>query len=171
MTIIRWIHLCSMAMLVGGMTFVFFALRPALSRDREEPAIKTASSFLRARFRWIAVVLTAAIVASGIVGIIVAPPKKWYILLLIFKVLLAGAIVFFYFRNAFAKMPAAAAPEPGAAPPADAADVGLPEKEGEWKTAWLLSPGSPQLRMELMLIAGALVVILLGIILAHPHAG
>lgn len=167
LTIVRWIHLSSIAMLVGGMTFVFFALRPALSRHSEETTMKPVSSFIRKRFRWIAVLLTAVIVASGIVNIIIAPPAKWYILLLIFKVLLAGAVLSLYFRNAFAKAAPLGAAEPSAVPPPDAADVSRAEGASEWKTAWLLAPTPSQVKMELALIAGALLVILLGVILCQ----
>ena len=169
-TVVRWIHISSIAILMGGMTFVFLALRPALSRHAEEPTMKPVAFFIRARFRWIAVLLTGLIVASGIVNIVIAPPKGWFILLLIFKALLAGTVLFFYFRNAFAKTPRAVAPEPSPAPPPNAADVRSPEKASEWKTAWLLAPTPSQLKMELILIAGVLLVILLGVILAQLRA-
>jgi len=157
-------------MLVGGMTFVFLALRPALSRHAEEPTMKPVASFIRARFRWIAVLLTGGIVASGIINIVIARPGRWYIPVFIVKVLLAVAVLFFYFQNAFAKAPGAVAPEPSPAPPADAADVSAPEKTTEWKTAWLLAPTASQLKMEMILTGGALLVILLGVILAQLRA-
>ena len=156
--------------MVGGMAFVFYVLRPALSRHAEDPAMKPVSSFIRARFRWVAVLLTAVIIASGVVNIIIAPPKGWYILVLVVKVLLAGAVLSLYFRNAFAKASGAASPEPSPAPPADAAGVSSPEKAGEWKTAWLLAPRASQVKIELILIAGALLVILLGVILNQSSA-
>lgn len=165
--VVRWIHVSAMAMLVGGMAFVFFALRPALSRHAEEPTMKSVSSFIRARFRWVAVLLTAVIVASGFVNITIPSPKGWYILLLIVKVLLAGGVLLLYFRNAFAKIPGTQASEPPPAPPADAADVTSPQKTSEWKTAWLLAPTPSQMKIELILIGGAIIVILLGAILSQ----
>lgn len=170
LTVVVWIHLWFVSMLVGAMTFVFFILRPALSRQAEEPPMKTLSSFIRARFRWIAVLLAAVIIASGIVNIIIAPPRRWYIALLIVKVLLAIAVVFFYFRNAFAKAPPASAGGASEPSQAEAVEVRRPEKAGEWKTAWLLSPTASQVKMELILIIGALLVILLGVILAQSPA-
>ncbi|NQT83437.1 hypothetical protein HQ563_10455 [bacterium] len=167
LTVVRWIHLSSMAVLVGGMSFVFFVLRPALSRHAEEPAMKPVSSFIGTRFRWVAVLLTAVIVASGIVNIIIAPPRGWYILLLVVKVVLAAGVLSLYFRNAFAKIPGADVPEPSPLPPADAPGVSPPEKPSEWKTAWLLTPTVLQVKIELALIAVALLVILLGVILAQ----
>ncbi len=167
LTIVQWIHLSSMAVLVGGMIFVFFVLRPALSRHTGEPPMKIVSSFIRARFRWIAVLLTAVIIASGVLNIILAPPRKWYILLLILKVLLAGGVLFLYFRNAFAKVPCRGVPQPPTAPPVDAAKGTPAEKATEWKTAWLLAPTASQVKMELVLIGGALLVILLGVILTR----
>ncbi len=165
--VVRWIHVSSMAILVGGMAFVFFALRPALSRHAEEPTVKRVSFFIRARFRWVAVLLTAVIVASGVINIIIAPPRGWYILLLVVKVVLAAAVLLLYFRNAFAKIPGAEASQPPPAPPADAADVSPREKASEWKTAWLLAPTPSQVKIELIVIAGAVVVILLGAILSQ----
>jgi hypothetical protein len=167
LTIVRWIHVCSVAMLVGGMTFVFFALRPALSRHSEEPGVKGASSFVRTRFRTIAILLTTVLVASGIVNIVIAPPKGWFIVVLIVKVLAAGAVLLLYFRNAFAKVPVSGSPEPSPRPPTAAPDTGGPSKKvPEWRTAWLLAPTPSQVRMELVLIAGAMLVILLGVILS-----
>ncbi len=169
-TVVRWIHISSIAMLVGGMTFVFLALRPALSRHAEEPTMKPVASFIRARFRWIAVLLTGVIVASGIVNIVIARHGRWYIPVFIVKVLLAGTVLILYFRNAFEKAPGAVASEPSPAPPPDAADVRSPDKASEWKTAWLLAPTLSQVKMELILIAGVLLVILLGVILAQLRA-
>ncbi len=159
--IFPWIHVCSMAMLVGGMTFVFLALRPGLARRAEEASVREVSSFLRGRFRVIAVFLTAAIVASGILNIIFYPPKgAWKIVLLIVKVLLAGGILFLYFRSAFLKAAAR-----GAAKPSASAGATPAEGPGEWKAAWLSSPSPTQVKIELISIAGVLVVILLGVIL------
>ena len=160
-----WIYASSVAMFVGGMVFVYFVLRPALSRHAEEPTMKPVASFIRSRFRWIAILLTAVIMASGIVHIILAPPTGWSIVLLIVTVLVGAAILWFYFRNAFARTSTVCAPEPSTAPPADAADVKSPEKVSEWKTAWLLNPADCQVKMELVLIAGALIFILLNVIL------
>jgi hypothetical protein len=166
LTISRWIHVSSVAMFVGGMTFVFFVLRPALSPRAQEPGMKGTSSFIRARFRLITTLLTGIIVASGVVNIIVAPPRRWYIVLLIFKVLAAGVVFALYFRNAFAKVPGARVSQPVSPLPTGTADTGGPEKVPDWKTTWLLAPTPTQVRMELALIAGAFLVILLGVILA-----
>jgi len=163
--IFPWIHVCSMAMLVGGMTFVFLLLRPGLARHAEEAGVREVSSFLRGRFRVIAVFLTAAIVASGILNIIFYPPRgAWKIVLLIVKVLLAGGILYLYFRNAFLKTAVRGAAEhsPQGAAPAGAAPAAQP---GDWKAAWLLSPSPTQVKIELISIAGVLGVILLGVIL------
>jgi hypothetical protein len=150
-----------MAMFVGGMTFVFLVLRPGLARHPEEASVREVSSFLRGRFRVIAVFLTAAIVASGILNIIFYPPKgAWRIVLLIVKVLLAGGILYLYFRNAFLK-----AAVGGAAKPSASAGATPAEGPREWKAAWLLSPSPTQVKIELISIAGVLVVILLGVIL------
>jgi len=153
-------------MLVGGMTFVFFALRPALSRQAEQAAVKSVSAFVRTRFRLIGILLTTLIVASGIVNIILSPPEGWLcILALIFKVFLGAGVLALYFRNAFAKAPTFVAPEPSAPEPRSAEETSPAEKASEWKTAWLLAPTRSQVNMELMLIGGASVVILLGIVL------
>ncbi len=160
LAVFLWIHICSMAMLIGGMTFVFLVLRPALSRRSEETAVKEASAFVRARFRLIAVFLTAAVIASGILNIIFDPPKKGWIVLLIGKVLLAGAVLYLYFRNAFGKLPKGATREQPVP-----SESGIVEGPSEWKTTWLLSPTSSQVKIELIAIGGALIVALLGVIL------
>jgi hypothetical protein len=167
LTVVRWIHLSAAALMVGGMAFVYFVLRPALARQAEEPVAKELSSMVRRRFRMIAMLLVAAILGSGIVNIIVAPPRGWWIVLLIVKILLSSAILYLYFRNAFEKACAVAGAGAASPPPEDAADASAPEKpKDEWKTAWLLAPSSRQLTIELILIGAALVVILLGVILA-----
>ena len=164
-----WIHTSSAAMLVGGMTFVFFVLRPGLLRQSDEGPAKGVAAFVRTRFRLVCILLTTLIVSSGIVNIILSPPKKWYILLLILKVLLAAGVLGFYFRNAFAKVSYLPVPEPL---PSDAESVrerGTAPKPGESRTTWLLSPSPAQVNTELALIGGALVVILLGILLVTAH--
>ena len=164
-----WIHTSSAAMLVGGMTFVFFVLRPGLLRQSDEGPAKGVAAFVRTRFRLVCILLTTLIVSSGIVNVILSPPRKWYILLLILKLLLAAGVLGFYFRNAFAKVSYFPLPQPS--PP----DVGPVEerasarKPREWRTPWLLSPSPAQVNTELALIGGALVVILLGILLVTAH--
>jgi putative copper export protein len=164
-TLFLWIHVSSVGALVGGMTFVFFVLRPALSREADEAAVKAVSSFIRTRFRLIGILLSTFIVASGIVNVIFSPPKGWYIVLLIFKVLLATGILYLYFRNAFAKAPTVPVSKPSATEPESLRTASPAETAGEWKSAWLVAPARSQVNMELMLLVGALIVILLGVIL------
>jgi hypothetical protein len=147
------------------MTFVYFVLRPALSRRAEEAGIRPVASFVRARFRWIAILLTAVIIASGIVHVVLAPPRGWYIALLIVTVLVGATVLWFYFRNAFAKTTGPTGAESLPPPPANGAGVNPPDKTGEWRTRWLLEPTDSQLNLELILIGGAFVFVLLNIIL------
>jgi hypothetical protein len=150
------------------MTFVTLILRPALSRHAEEAAMKPVASFIRARFRWVAVLLTAIIVASGVVQIIVEPPAGWNIALLIAAVLLGAAVLVFYFRNAFAKVAIAGPVEPPPSPPSDGPlPTTAPKDAGEWKTAWLLKPSDLQVKLEFALIAGAVLFLLLNVILVR----
>ena len=165
MIVIRWVYASSIAVLVGGMTFVYFILRPALSRHAEETAIKPVASFVRTRFRWIAILLTAVIIASGIVHVILSPPQGWYIVLLIVTVLLGATVLWFYFRNAFAKTTGATAAKSAPPPPVNSAGASPPDKASEWKTRWLLEPTDSQLNLELILIGGTFVFVLLNIIL------
>jgi hypothetical protein len=164
-----WVHTCSAAMLVGGMTFVFFVLRPGLRRQPDEESLKGVAAFVRTRFRLVCILLTAFIVASGLVNIILSPPKGWYILLLIFKVLLAAGVLGFHFRNAFTKVSHVPLPEPGPSDNRPTEEPASATNRSDWRTTWLLAPSPAQVSTDLALIAGALVVILLGILLVAAH--
>lgn len=164
-TFFLWVHTASAAVLVGGMTFVCFVLRPGLTRQSGEGGVKGLAAFVRTRFRLVCILLTTLIVASGIVNIILSPPKGWYVLLLIFKVLLAAAVLGFYFRNAFTKISHLAVVEPSPPNVESMQEAASANKPAEWRTTWLLAPSPAQVKTELVLIGGASVVILLGILL------
>lgn len=164
-----WVHTGSAAMLVGGMMFVFFVLRPGLTRQSDAGGVKGLAAFVRTRFRLVCILLTMLIVASGIVNIILSPPQGWYILLLIFKVLLAAAVLGFYFRNAFAKVSHLPPSEPSPSDAESTQESASANKPAEWRTTWLLAPSPAQVNTELVLMGGALVVILLGILLVTAY--
>lgn len=168
-TFFLWLHTGSAAMLSGGMTFVFFVLRPGLSRQSDQGGVKGLAAFVRTRFRLVCIILTTLVVASGIVNIILSPPKGWYVLLLIFKVLLAAAVLGFYFRNAFAKVSHLPPSEPVPSDVESMQEAASASKPADWRTTWLLAPSPAQVKTELVLIGGAFVVILLGILLVTAY--
>jgi uncharacterized membrane protein len=88
----RWLHIVSMATLVGGMLFARFALVPAL---KAAPGASGAGVLNRAgeQFRPFVLAAIAALVISGVFNVLITPGHRTvYHIVLGVKLLLAGHV-------------------------------------------------------------------------------
>ncbi len=160
--IVRWIHLCSIAVWVGGILFIVAVLRPSFRRNPDQPYPKNLLEFISKRFKIIIIILFATIIASGVINFFFLHKPQHtalYVVLLIFKIILSVGMIGFYFYNAYL-IPAKQ--------PQQIAEEALPETEKQeiaHEIQFLINPSKNQAKLQLGIIAISFIVILLGMIL------
>ena len=160
--IVRWVHLCSIAVWVGGILFIVAVLRPFFRKNPDESYPKNLLEFISKRFKIIVIILFAIIIASGIINFFF-PHKHQntglYVVLLIFKLILAVGMIGFYFYNAYlipTKQPQQIAEE--APPETEKQDIA-------YEIQFLINPSRNQAKLQAGIIAISFIIILLGMIL------